>query len=175
MINAGIYYSIHTQGPQGAAFIQGVKEKFKPFLVLYWVRMGMTLAPLYWIIPWMSDTFRSEAAYPSLLWAVLPVLSGYLLYGGCLHLCFMYMQWSRITGHTTLLQALIFLIRRLFAAVGLTLIVWTIALVVAALTLSLSILWAGIIALVLHQLYQLLKIMVRVLEIAAQYHLWQNQ
>ncbi|HEY0826678.1 MAG TPA: hypothetical protein VGE40_01160 [Bacilli bacterium] len=174
MINAGLYYSIHIQGPQGAAFIEGVREKFKPFLVLYWVRIGVTLTPLYWIVPWLSGIVRDEAAHSSVLWTVSPVLGGYLLFGGFVHLCFMYMQWSRITGHT-LPQSLIFLVRRLFAAVGITFMVGMIALLVAVVILSLSILWAGIIALVLHQLYQLLRIFLKVWEIAAQYHLWQSK
>lgn len=174
LINAGLYYSIHVQGPQGAAFIEGVREKFKAFLVLYWVRIGITLAPLYWIVPWLVDTYRAESVYSSVLRAIGPVAGGYLLFGGLVHLSFMYLQWSRITGHT-LLQALIFLVRRLFVVAGITFMIWMTALLLAALTLSLSILSAGIIALVLHQLYQLLKIMVRVWEIAAQYHLWQNK
>lgn len=175
MINAGIFYSIHNGHLNpGYRFVKGMKELGGPFLGYYVLQIALTLLPAYWLLPVVRGALATQASYEGLALELLPWAAGYALYGGFVHLLFLYLLLGRTTGATPL-RALGFLAGRLPGTASIALTLALLSGASTVLTLTASLWWAGISALILHQLFHLIKLLFKLWAVSAQYHYYQSQ
>lgn len=175
LLNAGVYYSIHNAHlNSGYRFLQGVRQLGRPFLGYYLIQMALTLAPLYWLFPIAKKAFLTQGDYTSLALALLPWAAAYILYGFLLRLCFMYIQLGR-TAEGTVGQSLLLFARKLPVIVALALAIAILSGAATAAALSVSLLWAGMSALVLQQLFHIVKLLFKLWTISAQYHVYAGE
>jgi hypothetical protein len=176
LFNAGIYYSIQQPGTQQIRpFFQGVKRMGIPFLLIYCIQMAVTLIPLYWIFPYIQQVFMTQQhGYEALFLAAVPVILGYYLYAAFIRLCCMYIQFGKVSSFT-LLHSIQVLLRYILPILGISCLLFAVAGFTALLSLSVSMIWAGFFAVVLHQMYHLVRSIFKVWEISAQHRLWSSK
>lgn len=175
LFNAGIYYSIHKdESKQIQPFLKGVKTWGFSFVIIYIIQILISALPLYWLVPYVTKLVASHSDYQSLLWASAPLLIGYWAYTALLKICFMYVQFGKVSGASIAHSQLTFL-RNLLTVLGLSCIILIISVLLALLSLSISMLWAGLIAVILHQLYYLGKTFIKIWEISSQYQIWSSK
>jgi hypothetical protein len=174
LLNAGIFFSLrHPDLNSGYRFLLGIRKLGKPFLGYYALQTLFTLAPLYWLYPIAKAALGQYGDYTSIAVALLPWICGYLLYGFLLRLCFVYVQLGR-AAEDRLGRSLSQFIRRLPVIVGLALLVLALSSVATASVLSVSLLWAGVSAFVLQQMFHFVNMLFKLWSIAAQYHVYAN-
>lgn len=172
LLNAGVYYSLRHSGLNaGYRFLQGVRQLGKPFLAYYAVQMILTLAPLYWLYPVAKDAFLKHADYTSLGLALLPWIVGYLAYGFLLRLCFVYIQLGR-TNEEGFGQSLWLFLRKMPVIFAAALTLLLLSGTVTAAAVSASLIWAGVSALILQQLFHIASMLFKLWSIATQYHVY---
>jgi hypothetical protein len=172
VLYAGMYFSLHrTDLNAGYRFVQGVKQLFKPFFMYYLAQTALMLLPLYWIWPKIAEVLKTSGVLTSAAVQLLPYIGGMLVYGYLLHLIFMFIQFARMT-ETKWTQTGGLLLRHFFVIIGLSLTVLAMAGIAFLLTYGSSLYWAGLTAIILHQLYYVVRTVFRIWGTAAQYHLW---
>lgn len=173
-ITAGLYDSLHTEGPRGTIFIRGMKRLSGSFTLLFWLRNLLIAIPLYWLIPVTAYRLTNADSYSSLALGLLPILLGMLLYSSLVKLIFIYMQLARTTD-TGLFQAMLVSFRHLIPICGLALVVFSITSLCSLLIFSSSLYWAGFLTLMIHLLYPLLQMALKVWGISVQYRFWREK
>lgn len=170
MINAGIFYSIHnTHLNAGYRFFRGVKELSGPFSLYYVLQMAFTALPLYWLIPIAKQAIHAFTSYEQLLSQLAPWIVGMFAYGYMIHLIFLYIMIGRTTQAPTL-DTIGVLIRRFPVALVLASLLLLFSGLLTALTLTATLWWAGISALILHQAFHVLKMLFKLWAVSTQYH-----
>jgi hypothetical protein len=171
-INAGLLYSIHHIGEGGnTLFTAGVRRAWKRIGVLYAMQMALTLSPSYWIVQQSIRIYRESVSIIEMGMQIGLILAGWFLFGYLLHILFLYLQFSRI-GNTPLLPTLWRTVKQIVPVLGLSCILLLIGSAVAATAAAVSLIWAGLAALVLHQAFHLIRSWIKVWTIASMYHLW---
>ncbi len=171
-IQAGLYYSVHYSPPHKSVdFFAGMKRMAKPFCMYYLCQMALTFAPLYWIVPASIKAFAANSTYTSVAAELAPPIAAWLAYGATVHLLFMYIQFGKITERS-LWRSLKVWIRYLFPIVGLALMLAVLSAVIALIGAAVSMIWAGLLALILHQVYHLIRVWFKIWDISTQYHYW---
>jgi hypothetical protein len=174
VITAGIYDSLHTSGPRGTIFIQGIKRLCGFFTLLFWIRNLLIALPLYWLIPITIQHVYQADSYVALAIQIVPLVLGMMIYSSLLKLIFMYIQLARTTD-SGLFQAVLVSLRYLLPICGLALIVFSLTAFCGLLVFASSLYWAGFLTLIIHLLYPLLQMMFKVWGISIQYKLWQDK
>jgi hypothetical protein len=175
LFNAGLFYSLNqTRLDGGTRFLEGIRKNWKPVVLLYWVESVLSLAPAWWLLPRGLDALLESGSIPELLGAVLPGAGLWLLWGTVLHLLFLAMQFGATSGEGVF-RSLWKALRNFISFAAISLIMWGIGAAAGLVVTSLSMLWAGLFALILHQGYYLLKTLVKVWTIAAQYDCLQTK
>lgn len=170
MINAGIFYSIHhTHLNAGYRFFKGVKELSGMFALYYLFQIALTAAPLYWLYPIAQKALSTQSSYESLALSLLPWLVGMFVYGYLIHLIFLYLMLGK-TIQAPALETIGVFIRRLPVVLIIAGVLLTLSAVLTALTLSASLMWAGLSALILHQVFHILKMLFKLWAVSTQYH-----
>jgi hypothetical protein len=133
--------------------------------------MILTLAPLLWLLPKAQELFRGSGSYEAILNQMLPWLLGFLIYGYILRIAFMHLQFAKAHQQPAAASLWIFLSNFL----GISLLA-LIPLLVSAFTslsvITLSYIWAGLLALLVYQLYPLLGLLLQLWSLSSQYQLW---
>ncbi|MEX2416400.1 MAG: hypothetical protein WD424_09670 [Paenibacillaceae bacterium] len=173
-ITAGVYDSLHTEGPRGTIFIQGMKRLSGSFTLLFWLRNLLIAIPLYWLIPIAAFRLTHSDSYSSLALGLIPSLLGMMLYSSLLKLIFVYLQLARTTD-TGVFQAMLVSFRHLFPICGLALVVFSIASLCSLLIFTSSLYWAGFLTLMIHLVYPLLQMALKVWGISVQYRFWREK
>jgi hypothetical protein len=172
LINAAVYYSLgHTELKSGYRFFKGMKELGLPFFIAYLVQMALTLSPLFWLLPKAMATLSSSSSYETALVGMLPWFIGFLIYGYLLRLCFMFIQFA-IVHQTSLISSVGVLLRYFLRVAYLAIILVLLSGLLTATVVTTSYIWAGLLALLIYQLYPLFVMFFQVWTIAAQYQLW---
>ncbi|GAA3410138.1 hypothetical protein ACFFNY_22480 [Paenibacillus hodogayensis] len=172
LLNAGVYYSLHhARLNSGYRFLQGIRHLGKPFFVYYAVQLLLTFAPLYWLYPIAKNAFAHESDYTSLGLALLPWAAAYIAYGFLIRLCFIYIQLGKTQGER-LSQSLGLFLRKLPVVAAVALVLLAMSGTATAAALSTSLVWAGLSALVLQQLFHIVTLLFKLWTIAAQYHVY---
>lgn len=173
LLNAGIWHQIHQTHVDGKrSFTAGIRRFGAAFAGVYVVRMALMLLPLIWLIPEVesalfSGGIRLEEAAAQLL----PVLAAYGLYWAVLDLAAMYVQFG-IAGRTGLIQPLGVMVRHALCAVGIRLAVFAALVLALAAGLSVTLFFAGLAAIVAHQAFPLVRVLLNLWEISSQHQLW---
>jgi hypothetical protein len=175
LLNAGIYYSIHRdESKQIRPFLKGIRTLGLSFVFIYFLQILIWLLPMYWLIPYIKNLVASHPDYMSILWSALPLLIGFWIYTTFLKICFMYVQFGKASGASLLHSQLTFF-RNLLPIVSLSCILLIISGLVALLSISISMIWAGFFAVMLHQLYYLAKTFIKIWDIGTQYQIWNSK
>ncbi|PYI52673.1 hypothetical protein [Paenibacillus flagellatus] len=175
LLNAGVYYSLHHRHlNSGYRFLQGVRLLSGPFFGYYVAQMALTLAPLYWLYPIAVKAFTHETDYTSLALALLPWAAGYAVYVFALRLLFVYIQLGR-TAEGTIGGSLWLFVRKLPVIVGLAVALLALSGAATAAALAASLVWAGVSALLLHQLFHIVNMLFKLWTIASQYHVYERE
>jgi hypothetical protein len=172
-ITAGVYNSLHSEGPRGTIFIQGMKKLSGYFTLLFWTRNILFAIPLYWLLPIIVHRITHADSYISLAFGIAPIWIGLMIYSSLLKLIFIYVQLARTTNNGLFIGMLVSL-RHLLPICGLALIVFSVASVCTLLIFASSLYWAGFIILILHLAYPLLQMAFKVWGISVQYKFWQE-
>lgn len=176
LLNAGIYYSIHHPGTkQIGPFFQGIRAMGKPFAIIYSLQLLFLLSPLFGIYIYIKHIFVTQSHnYESLFLAVLPFLLGYLVYGSFIRLYFMFIQFGKVS-HSSLFNTIKMTFRYLLPIMGISSLLMLFLGLISLISLSISMVWAGFLAVLIHQLYHLVKVLFKVWEISSQYQLWSSK
>ncbi len=171
ILNSGVYYSLtHSQQNAGYRFFRGIKELMLPFLIAYVVRISLSLLPLIWLFPKAQKQFAHTTSYEQAALQLLPWLLGMLVYGFLLHLLFMYVQFA-IAAKLGILSTVITFVRSLLPIIGLALILLLASGLLAGVTVTATYIWAGLVALIIYQLFPLFHIFIQMWAITSQYQL----
>lgn len=171
LLNSGVYYSLtHPDQNAGYRFVRGIKELMLPFLLVYLLRIAVTLAPLIWLIPHAGRILGRSTSYEQLALDLLPWLLGMLAYGFVLQLLFMHVQFA-IAAKLGILSTIISYFRYLLPILGLALMLLLFSGLLAGATVLSTYIWAGLAALILYQLVPIFQIFIQMWSIASQYQL----
>lgn len=172
IINAGVYYSLaHEQLNSGYRFVSGIRQLTLPYLVYYFIQTALTLLPIIWLGPKALTLIQHEVSLFGMATALLPWIAGYAAYGYLLHLGFMFIQFGKLYDIHPF-SALIKFLRYSPLVIGLAFVLLCITGVFTAAAITASYIWAGLIGLMLYQLFPLLQMFCRVWSIAVQHELW---
>ncbi|MBD3921833.1 hypothetical protein H8B09_23940 [Paenibacillus sp. PR3] len=175
ILNAGLFHSLHhASTEQGTRFLQGVRRTWLPITMLYWIESLLALAPGYWLLPRALSTILAGSSIKGIIMELLPFACGWLAWGILLHLLFLAMQLSSASGSGAF-NGLWRALRHFIPYFGLSLLLWCGAGAAGLLVSSASMLWAGFLAIVIHQGYRFVKTMLKVWTIAAQYDCLQSR
>ncbi|MCQ6561873.1 hypothetical protein [Paenibacillus mendelii] len=174
-INAGLLYSLHhTTDEGGTKFLHGIRSAWKPIALLYFIETLFTLAPAIWLLPRALDILLSSNSMTELLQHTAPWAGGWIAWALLLHLLFLAMQFGAVSGSGSM-RALWSAFRHLFPFVGISIVMWAIAMLAGLTIASASMLWAGLLALILNQSYHLIRTIIKVWTVASQYDVWQSK
>ncbi|TCZ78923.1 hypothetical protein E0485_07625 [Paenibacillus albiflavus] len=172
VLNAGVYYSLANEHMNsGYRFIRGIKQLTLPYFLYYIVQTALTLLPLLWLWPKFGKIATMTSSLPQLATSLLPWMIGYLLYIYFVHLCFMYIQFGKLyeAGPFTSLFRLICW-SPMVLSIAIIMLLITGIFTLAAYTATY--IWAGLLALLIYQLFPLFSSYLRIWSIASQYELW---
>ncbi len=175
LFNAGLFYSLHhATDESGTKFIEGIRSTWKPVMLLYWVKTLLALAPAWWLLPAGLQALLKSGTMGSLLQTVLPGAAAWLLWSVLLHLLVLSMQFGAASG-SGVFNTLWHAVRHIAPFTGVSLLMWAIGIGIALCVTSVSLIWAGLFALILHQGYHLIRTMMKVWTICAQYDCLQSR
>jgi hypothetical protein len=176
LFNAGLFYSLqHTREVRdmsgttkgGSRFLEGIRKGWKPVVLLYWLESLLALAPGCWLLPRALDTLLGSSSMTKLLQEVLPGAGLWLLWIAVLHLLSVAMQLGAASGDK-LLPSLMRALRHFFSYAAISVLLWAIVAALGMAVSSLSVLWAGLLALIVHQAYPLVRTLLKVWTLAVQ-------
>lgn len=175
LLNAGLFYSLHHigtrsegGGPGGTRFFEGIRKAWKPIMLLYWLEAVMALAPGWWVLPHTLDAYLQSGSITEMLQSALPGAALWLVWGALLHLLFLAMQLGAASNES-ILGSLWRALRHIISYAAISLVMWAIGAGIGLLFTTVSLLWAGLFALILHQGYGIVRTLVKVWTVAAQY------
>ena len=175
LMDAGVFYSLHhTHLNSGYRFFRGIKQLGGAFFLYYILRIVLTLAPLYWIIPMARKSIAGYVAYDDLLLKLLPYAGACLVYGYLINLCFTFVQMAKTTEHHPF-KSLWIIIRHALVILSLTALILLITGAVTIIAMAASLIWAGLIALIGYQLYRLIHVFCRLWLLTSQYQVWMSK
>ncbi|MFC5651288.1 hypothetical protein ACFPYJ_19680 [Paenibacillus solisilvae] len=174
-LNAGLFHSLHhTTDDTGTRFFQGIRAAWKPIALLYVIETALVLTPLFWLLPRALNTLLSSGNMMDMLHIIGPWAGAWLAWAVLLHLLFLAMQFGSVSGSGPL-KALWSSIRHFLPFAGISIIMWGIGALLSLTVVTVSLVWAGLIALILHQGYQLIRTIMKVWTVASQYDVWQSK
>lgn len=172
LFNAGLFFSLsHTEYNAGYRFVRGIAELWRSFTLLYLLRMALTLAPLWWVLPKVKASFFTAASYSDLVKDALPLAAIMLGYGFLLHLLFLYIQFGKARSDS-LGRSVGTAIRCLPLMLGTAVLILLAAALCSLAVLTSSVIWAGFWMLVVYQGYRFFQTLFSVWGIAAQHELY---
>lgn len=178
LLNAGLYHAVHRKATASrrsrSPFLSGIRTLGRAFTIVYWLKTAAAVCPLFYLVPRLYPFTLSADSWTSYLGNVLPASVVYLLYLALLQIISMYIQFG-ITAERHAFSSLVSLAKGLLPAIGIGLSILSIAVAVALLSASVSLFWAGIIAIIIHQLYTVIRPFFRIWHVTAQHQLWKEK
>ncbi|QAY67374.1 hypothetical protein [Paenibacillus protaetiae] len=170
VLNAGLFHSIHyaKDDNSGTRFFQGIKKSWKKIVLLYVIQAALAIAPAFWLLPRGFKLLWTSSSIQELLSQALPWAAAWLLWGFALHLISLAMQFGAVSGAGPF-KALGQALTRLIPYLAVTIAMWGISAVCGLLLTGVSLIWAGLIALILHQSYSFIRTLLKVWTVASQY------
>lgn len=171
LFQSGLLYSLHHQSKDGSGtrFLEGIRKVWKPVMLLYWLEALLTMAPAWWLMPRAWQSLMGSSSIPGLLMNVLPGAGLWLLWGSAIHLLFLSMQFGAASGDG-IFRSLWYSVKHFVSYAAISIIMWAISAAIGLAVTGLSLLWAGLFALIVHQGFHFIRSLLRVWTLAAQYH-----
>lgn len=174
-LNAGLFHSLcYSTDNGGTRFFHGIRRSWKPIALLYVIETALALAPSIWLLPRALHALLNTGNMTELLKVTGPWAGAWLAWCVLLHLFFLIMQFGSVHGTGTL-RSFWGGMRSFLPLVGISIIMWGISALLSMTLVSVSMLWAGLLAIILQQSYQLVKTMMKVWTVASQYDVWQSK
>ncbi|BBH23181.1 hypothetical protein Back11_45260 [Paenibacillus baekrokdamisoli] len=174
-LNAGLFHSLcYTTDNEGTRFLHGIRAAWKPIALLYVIEMVLALTPGIWLLPRALHTLLNSGNMTELLQMAGPWAGAWLAWAILLHLLFLAMQFGSVYGNGAL-RSLWSGVRNFLPFAGISIIMWGITALLSMTFVSVSMLWAGLIALILQQSYPFIKTIMKVWTVASQYDVWQSK
>ncbi|WP_405154639.1 hypothetical protein [Paenibacillus sp. FSL K6-0108] len=181
LIQAGLLYSLqhYNHSEERIPFIRGVKNLWKPMLLLYTIRTLLLLLPAYWLAPKLYSIFMEGFHSLHLLLPGIPYVVGWIVYGWVIHHILLYMQFGISApdgegGALGTFQALWIALRQVIPLIGIAVLLGGLHLLVFGAFTSASWLVTGLIGLILQQTYPLARCLLSLWKICAHFRLWQS-
>ncbi|RXZ79989.1 hypothetical protein EBB07_20765 [Paenibacillaceae bacterium] len=173
LINAGLFYSLRNATDEGGTrFFEGIRRAWKPVTLLYWITLLLIAAPGWWLLPRGFHILTQYGLSGLLSTNMLLWAGGWLIWIIVVHLLFLGMQFGAVAG-VSLMSSLSQTLSRLAPLAAITVTMWAIGILIGLTVSTVSYIWAGLLALVLHQGYHLIRTLVKVWTTASQYETWQ--
>ncbi|MBP3965968.1 hypothetical protein [Paenibacillus lignilyticus] len=174
-LNAGLFHSLHhVTDDTGTKFLKGIRAAWKPVALLYLIETTLTLLPAIWLLPRALTKLLGSNSLLEFAQQAGPWAGAWLAWAVLLHLLFLSMQFGAVAG-TGAFRSLWTCIANFLPFAGISILMWAIGAVLSMTIASVSLLWAGLLALILHQGYQLIRTIMKVWTVAAQYDAWQSK
>jgi len=177
LINAGLIHSmLHQTRAEGSGtrFLEGIRRNWRAFLLLYWGESALALMPGIWLLPQAVQTIKQSGSLALLIQKILPSSGLWILWIIVLHLLFLAMQFGAAAGDK-LLASLWRGMRHFALFTILTLLMWGIGVAIGLVSTSISMLWAGLYALILHQGFHFFRSLLKVWTLAVQFEYLQSK
>ncbi|WP_145336554.1 hypothetical protein [Paenibacillus xylanexedens] len=181
LIQAGLLYSLqHYQSTEERIpFIRGIKTLWKSMLLLHTMRTFLMFLPAYWLLPKLYSTIMDGFHSLHLLLPGVPYIAGWIIYGWIVHHAVLYMQFGisdpeaegRIHGT---LKGLWIAVCRIFAVIGVALVLGVVHLLVFGAFTSASWFLTGLSGLILQQTYPLARSLLSMWKVCSHFRLWQS-
>ena len=171
LFNAGFFYSTlqQSQSGGGTRFREGIRKAWKPVMLIYFLQALLTIAPAYKMLPKAYNALITSHSTNELMMTLLPGAALWILWGMVLSLLSLALQVGAVSDEsmgTVLLRS----VRHFLPYAALSLLMWAIGMTMGLAVTSMSLIWAGFLALVVHQSYHLIKIMMKMWTLATQLH-----
>jgi len=175
VINAGLFHSLqHATKANSKTFLAGVRAAWKRISLIYAAELALILTPLAWLLPAARRAFFASAGWLEFFTAVLPGAAAWLLWCLLIRLISLGVQFGAAAG-CGVLPSLAVTIRSLPIAAAAALTVWSIGAAAGLASAAVSMVWAGLFAILLHQIQQFFRTWFKVWTYAAQYEAWQSK
>ncbi|OUM94783.1 MAG: hypothetical protein A9Z00_01030 [Thermobacillus sp. ZCTH02-B1] len=174
-INAGLFHSLqHATKESGTTFLAGIRAAWKRVALIYAAELALIFAPLAWLLPLARRAFFASDGWSELFRTLLPALAAWLLWFLLVRLVSVGMQFGAAAGDGVL-PSLSVTFRSLPAAAASALAVWAIGAAAGLVSAAVSMVWAGLFALILHQVQPFFRTWFKVWTYAAQYEAWNSK
>lgn len=178
IINAGLFYSFHhvhqsLEDKSGTRILSGMRTAWKPIVLLYGIEHALIALPAVWLVPMAKAQLYQPGSAGQFLLQMLPYAAAWLAWGFVMHLLFRCMQFGAAsqTGiASSIKQALV----RSWPLIAVTLILAGIGLAASALLSVVTVVWSGLLAVVLHQAFHLIRALLAIWTAASQYAAWRQ-
>ncbi|WP_168123064.1 hypothetical protein [Paenibacillus sp. HB172176] len=169
LFNAGFFHSMLQQSRSGGGtrFREGVRKAWKPVMLLYWLQALLTFAPAYFLLPKAYNALLTSHSTNELIMTLLPGAALWLLWGIVVSLLSLSLQVGAVSEES-MAAVLWRSIRHFLPYAALSMLMWMIGMTLGLAVTGVSLVWAGFIALVVHQSYHLIKIMMKMWTLATQ-------
>jgi hypothetical protein len=175
VLNAGLYYSFHrTDLNPGYRFVTGVKRFTMPFLFLHLFRTAVILAPVLWAGPKLWALLHQDMSLTDILWTAAPYAAIWFVGALLIHLLLMHIQFA-IVSEAGWWRGLNAFGRGLPPVLGSFLLIGATSAAAMTAMNAASLIWAGIAALIAHQVQYLASICFRLWGLAAQHEIWSDR
>lgn len=175
VINAGLFHSLkHATPERGTTFFAGIRAVWKRIAAIYAAELVLIFTPLAWLVPHARRALSESAGWAELGWAVLPAAALWLIWCLLIRLISLGMQFGAASGDG-LLPALSVTVRSLPPVMAATLSVWAIGAAAGLVSSAVSMVWAGLLALILHQAQHFFRTWFKVWTHASQLEAWQSK
>ncbi|KGP84494.1 MULTISPECIES: hypothetical protein [unclassified Paenibacillus] len=181
LIQAGLLYSLQhfNHSEERVPFIRGIKNLWKPILLLHTIRTVLLLLPAYWLAPKLYSIFMDGFHSLQLLLPGIPYVAGWIVYGWVIHHALLYMQFGVSApdgegGARGTVQALWIALRQIITLIGIATLLGGLHLLVFGAFTSASWLVTGLTGLILQQTYPLARCLLSLWKICAHFRLWQS-
>ncbi|HEY2493634.1 MAG TPA: hypothetical protein VGI33_12095 [Paenibacillus sp.] len=173
LIHAGILYGLHQErlGERGLFFFEGIRKLWKPMALLYWIEIGLVLAPAYWLIPKLYNMALTAVISPSTWLQAVPYVLAWCVYRYIIHQLILYMQFSAI-GRAGIISSIMICLRYMISVIGISLILGLSCLLLFSLFTGVSLWWTGLLGLIVQQAYHFISCLFKLWGVTAQFDLW---
>lgn len=174
LIRAGLLHSLHhhENKAKSMAFFQGIKLHWKKTILLYFIEIVLLLIPAYWIVPAILPYLLAGISNLPVLMKVIPYLILWIIYGYVMRQLLLYLQFGFIGKHSST-GSIWVCIRFAIPVTLISLLLSSITFILFGSFTSVSLIWTGLLALVLQQSYHLIRSFMNVWKISSQFSLWQ--
>lgn len=178
LINAGLFYSFHhtlalREDKNGTRVLAGMRQSWKPIVVLYSIENALILLPIAWLLPMAKSQFHTAGSAADWLLALLPYAAGWIAWGFLVRLlsqCMQFAAVSRVGMAKGAAQAL----ARAWPLLALSLTLSGIGLAASAALSVITVVWSGLLAVILHQSYYLIRSLLEIWTAASRYAVWRE-
>lgn len=178
LINAGLYYSFHQANmtrddKSGTRVLAGIRQRWKPIVLLYGIENALILLPAVWLLPEAKSRFFASASPSGWLLEMLPYAAGWLVWGFILHLLFQCMQFAA-AGRESIAKGAARALSRSWPLLAVSLSLAGVGLTASAVLSVVTVVWSGLLAVVLHQTFHLIRAWLAIWTAASRYAAWRE-